>query len=153
MSKYPKQIDVVLKTEVLNAGFTPGQPGYKFTKLLLYVVAANARQRPPNVNEADWQLALRKAGGASNSEGVWPVALHGSAQLRAHKDAQDAAVGENRTYLAELRGIAQQICLQQEQELRQRAHGVLRTHAALAHRLLQVRKCVPEDKIILCRIG
>lgn len=120
------------------AGFTLGQPGCKFTKLLLYVVDPNARQRPADISEAEWQHALRKAGGAANADGLWPVAAHGFAQLQAHKEAQDAAVAENRGYLAELRAAAQQICATQEQELRQRAHRVLRNHASLAHRLLQV---------------
>jgi len=102
------------------------------------VVDPAARQRPADISEAEWQHALRRAGGEGNAAGLWPVALHGFAQLQAHKEAQDAAVAENRAYLAELRAATHSLCVAQERELRQRAHGVLRTHAMLAHRLLQV---------------
>lgn len=126
----------------LDAAVTPGDAAYKFTKLLLYVVEPGQRVRPPHITEAQWQFALRQAGGAANSEGLWPVAVQGFQQLAAHKAAQDEAATSNRGCLAQLQGVAQQLCATQEQELRQRAHRILRTHVALAHRLLQVVRLV-----------
>jgi hypothetical protein len=92
------------------------------------------------VSEADWQYALRKAGGPANPQGLWPVAVSGFAQLQAHKAAQDAAIAENRAYLSQLRTATQRVCAAQDMELRQRTHAILRQHVQLAHRLLKVRE-------------
>ena len=126
-----------------DAAFTPGKG--KLTRLLLYVLDPSQHARPPNIPEAQWQFALRKAGGPNNAARVWPVAVQGSGQLKEHRDAQQKGAEANRAYLSELHGVIQRLAADEEHELRRRAALVLRTHAELAHRLLKVRtRCFNE---------
>lgn len=131
----------VVCLQELDAAFTPGTG--KLTRLFLYVLDPSQHARPPGIPEAQWQYALRKAGGPNNAARLWPVAVHGAEQLKAHRDAQQKGAEANRAYLSELHSVVQKLAASEEHDLRRRAAQVLRTHAELAHRLLKVC-CAPK---------
>ena len=121
----------------LDAAFTPGKG--QLTRLFLYVLDPSQHARPPSIPEAQWQFALRKAGGPNNAARLWPVAVHGAEQLKAHRDAQQKGAEANRAYLSQLHSVVQKLAATEEHDMRRRAAQVLRTHAEQAHRLLKVR--------------
>jgi Nucleoporin complex subunit 54 len=116
------------------------QPGSgKLTRLFLYTLPTSHHARPPNIPEAQWQHALRKAGGAANKAKLWPLAIQGLGGLREHRAAQRAGSEGNAAYLSELRAAVARCAEGERRDVRRRAEAVLRTHAEQAHRLLKAR--------------
>eukprot|EP00892_Ulva_mutabilis_P006642 jgi/Ulvmu1/434/UM001_0441.1 len=121
---------------------TPGSSNCKLTHLFLYVVEPAQKVRPPDVPQAQWEAALQRAGGAGNRSGLWPVPVCGMQQLKAHHDAQQAALQGNRTFLADLQGLVARMSQWDEAALRRRAQALMDHHSHLALRLLKVVKMV-----------
>lgn len=78
-----------LAVQEYGAAFQPGSG--KLTRLFLYTLPPENRARPDGITEAQWQYALQKAGGPANPDGRWPVAVRGTKELKAHRDAQVGA--------------------------------------------------------------
>lgn len=111
------------------------------THLFLYVLDKSQHVRPANIDQAQWEAALARAGGPNNRDGLWPVAVHGVQQLKAHHDAQQAALQDNRNCLAELRAVVH-VARQgtgSNSTLQKRSEHLLEQHSRLSHLLLQVR--------------
>lgn len=129
--------DGAAAVQEIDAAFTPAKG--KLSRLMLYKLDPAHQARPPNIPEAQWQFALRKAGGPKNADGLWPVAVQGLGMLKVHRDKQLESAHANREYLGQLRSRVQHSADVEYHELRQRTARILRRHAELAHRLLKVR--------------
>lgn len=119
---------------------TPTSPKCPLTHLFLYVLDKSQHVRPANVDQAQWEAALARAGGPDNLDGLWPVAVHGVQQLKAHHDAQQEALQDNRNCLAELRAVVHTARqgVGSDSAMQQRSEHLLQQHARLSHLLLQV---------------
>ncbi|KAK9916340.1 hypothetical protein WJX75_001477 [Coccomyxa subellipsoidea] len=146
-SGLPPQPDLaaIKELEAIREAYTaaPGNPRYRFHHLFLNVVDNPAAcQKPPGVDELRWREAMQRAGGPSNPNHLWPVLAHGTKDLIARKDAQDAAIREHTERLSAAAQAARQLVRKQDTVLKERVEQVRKNHRKLSLQLLRVMRRV-----------
>ncbi|CAL8466711.1 g6247 [Coccomyxa elongata] len=146
-SGLPPQPDLaaIKELEAIREAYTaaPDNPRYRFHHLFLNVAPNPAAcQKPQVVDELRWREAMQRAGGPNNLQHLWPVLAHGTKDLIARKDAQDAAIREHTERLSAAAQAARQLVRKQDTVLKERVEQVRKKHRELSLQLLRVMRKV-----------
>jgi len=115
----------------------PGNNRYKFQYLFLNVVKdPAARVKPNDVDELQWREALRRAGGAQNPDGLWPVPYHGFKGLIERKKFQTDAIKEHKERLEILQKNIAALANRHETVVHVQMENIKARHQELSKKLL-----------------
>ena len=115
----------------------PGNNRYKFQYLFLNVVKdPAARVKPADVDELQWREALRRAGGAENPDGLWPVPYHGFKGLIERKKFQTDAINEHKERLEILQKNIAALANRHETVVHVQMENIKARHQELSKKLL-----------------
>ncbi|DBA75950.1 TPA: hypothetical protein ACH3X2_008889 [Trebouxia sp. C0005] len=127
----------------ISRAFDKQSSEYRFRHLFLNVVDDPRRYPcPKGIGDLEWREATSKAGGVSNPNRLWPVAVSGFDELLKRKTVQDDALKQHAERLANAVDMARTLQRSEETLLKDRMETIKRNHVGLSDQLLRIMRAL-----------
>ncbi|DBA99357.1 TPA: hypothetical protein ACH3X3_011957 [Trebouxia sp. C0006] len=127
----------------ISRAFDKQSSEYRFRHLFLNVIDDPRRYPcPKGVGDLEWREATNKAGGVSNPNRLWPVAVSGFDELMTRKTVQDGALKLHAERLANAVNMARTLQRNEETLLKDRMETIKRNHVGLSDQLLRIMRAL-----------
>lgn len=127
----------------ISRAFNKQSSEYRFRHLFLNVVDDPRKYPcPKGIGDLEWREATNKAGGVSNPNRLWPVAVSGFDELLTRKTVQDGALKQHAERLANAVDMARTLQRSEETLLKDRMETIKRNHVGLSDQLLRIMRAL-----------